>query len=748
MPFTNSIDPANPSVLPVKPGGSQQFRFSAAPGLYQLSVILDAREFDWESLYENLARFDNSGQRTGPWDFKLGPSHPLVPAYWVTLDGKRTGLWYFQRVSVEDIERRLFRGRTAFHIRQGGEHELHLEPYRPMKVRWVSAALERDPDDRLMPLPEGLRPAPGNVPASTWADSEFWADQRQRLATTHRPYAEPLRAVFDWASSHGTEADVRRLPFLDVPILVAASRLHGTSDPIEQALGLVDKAIDMPHWGNPKEDAYGHNGDMGAALLMRAMAWAYHLIGPDLGDERRARLADKLVLQGNRFVDLALLNRDYWGGSLLQDHGWRSLWSFGTAALHLYGVMPEAAEWLTFVMPRLQRSLDAMPEDGVVPPSSHFMPFLYLFDPTQYRDTLVAMGGPDIFDDAPFHAVIEYLDKSSCPRDHQGQPAPRNADQLLGPAPFIARMATKYRDRCAAWLHEQTLVCADVPAALRGRLGTAAAHGLLWGLMAYEPGVEPALEEGQIRARRRFSHFKDSALVHYYDTHDGITLSLQCGPPNGYRAYRNARGPCDRLATPPRLGHFELSIDQTPLLASPLGGYRMHTFLGNVLLVDDQGQINDVGYPMSLPSWRDHGAEIVLAEWDEAAQTGRVRLDLAPAYPAGLAMALYLRDLLIESGNRIICRDRVVFAEPHRLSWLFHARRDVGLRLETGLRCRFGSDPRVWLEPRVRDLELVPSIRETDVVYSYVPVRPKFDHVRYDTAAPVAAATADFVIEW
>ena len=748
MPFTNCIDAAPPSVLPVKPEGAQQFRFPAAPGLYQLSAILDARDFDWESLYEDLSEYDNQGQRTGPWDFKLGPSHPLVPAYWVTLDGKRIGLWYFQRVSVEDIERRLFRGRTAFHIRQDGEHELHLDPYRPMKVRWLSAALECDPDDRLMPLPDELRPAPGNVPASAWTDDAFWERQRQRLAATHRLYAEPLRAVFDWAFSRGTDADVRRLPLLDVPVLAAACRLDSRPDLLDQALALVDQAIDLPHWGNPKEDAYGHNGDMGAALLMRAMAWTYHMIGADLGDGRRARLTDKLALQGNRFVDLALLNRDYWGGSLLQDHGWRSLWSFGTAALHLYGVVPEAAEWLTFVMPRLQRSLDAMPEDGVVPPSSHFVPFLYLLDPTQYRDTLVAMGGPDIFDEAPFHAVVDYLAKSFCPRDHQGQPAPGNAEQLLGVAPFIARMASKYGDCRAAWLHEQMLACADVPAALRRRLGAAVAQGLLWGLLAYEPGVEPALEDEHVRVRRRFSHFKDSALVHYHDTHDGITLSLQCGPPNGYRAYRNARGPCDRLATPPRFGHFELAVDQTPLLATPLGGYRMHTFLGNVLLVDGKGQINDIGYPMSLPSWRDHGAEILLAAWDEANQTGRVRLDLEPAYPPNLGMALYLRDLLIESGSRIVCRDRVVFTGPRELSWLFHARRDVGLKLEAGLRCRFGGEPCVWLEPRVRDLSLVASIQETDVVYSYVPVRPKFDHVRYATAASVAAVTADFVIEW
>lgn len=110
----------------------------------------------------------------------------------MTLDGVRIGLWYFQRVSVEDIERHLFRGHMAFHIDGASEHELQLQPYREMTVRWLAATLEVDPDDRLLPLPAGLRPAPGNVPASAWTNPAFWEEQRCRLATTHHLYAQPL----------------------------------------------------------------------------------------------------------------------------------------------------------------------------------------------------------------------------------------------------------------------------------------------------------------------------------------------------------------------------------------------------------------------------------------------------------------------------------------------------------------------------------------------------------------------------
>lgn len=77
--FLNTINLANPLPLAIAPAGPQQLRFRADPGLYQFSAILDAREFDGESLYENLFIFDNAGQRTGPWDFKLGKAIRWFP---------------------------------------------------------------------------------------------------------------------------------------------------------------------------------------------------------------------------------------------------------------------------------------------------------------------------------------------------------------------------------------------------------------------------------------------------------------------------------------------------------------------------------------------------------------------------------------------------------------------------------------------------------------------------------------------
>ncbi|MCF7855377.1 MAG: hypothetical protein K9N51_11315, partial [Candidatus Pacebacteria bacterium] len=89
--------------LPVhKRGQGCGITFDAPAGLYQVSVVADARDFDWDELYIRLDRYHNDNVLTGPWDFNLLEDNPpLVPAYWVDLDGRRLGLWYFQRVSLQ-----------------------------------------------------------------------------------------------------------------------------------------------------------------------------------------------------------------------------------------------------------------------------------------------------------------------------------------------------------------------------------------------------------------------------------------------------------------------------------------------------------------------------------------------------------------------------------------------------------------------------------------------------------------------
>jgi hypothetical protein len=727
--FTMESAAARTLPLQTNDDGSVAIRFHAPAGLYQFSVVADAREFDWDELYENLTKYNNTGQRTGPWDFKLGPSSPLVPAYWVHLDGRRIGLWFFARVSLEDLAAKRFRGRMAFRLCEEGEnreHGLKLVPYRPMKLRWIAARLETDPDDTLLAHAVSTPAAP--TPVMRWREEAFWEEKRAQLETTHAMFHEPLRRAFDYALQAEAPAPNEWIA------LIAARRLAQRPGALEKLLQVVDEYIALPHWGNPREDGYSHDGDMHAAFPMRAFAWVYHGIGDELGEARRAQMREKIVLQGERFLDLCLLNRDYWGGSLLQDHGWRSIHTFTAAALNLLGVVPQAAEWLRYFLPRAERSLRAMPRDGVVPASSHNSLSLYLDDIGDLREAWLAWNGEDIFDEYPFHAVVDFVATVYA----RATPA-----AMIGGNGFFNQIATKYSDGRAAWIQQRLLQTPELDwSHFMQRQGYYS--NVLRGFLSYDPSV-PAEEPQSLQS---LQFFADTGLAHFFDAENDIIFEVRCGPWVGHHADRHATGPCDRMGLAPGSGHFVVRRGATELLATPDAGYSLQSAIRSCLLIEGKGQFGDIGYPMSIPSKLHRGEEIESVRWDEATQTGSVRLHLTPAYPDEAGVAHYTREFLF-APRQIIVRDTVVLDAPKTLSWLFQGKRETGVELGSTLSARFGGESGVTLQAQPLGFEMQSAIHQSPVVWSYSSgsgFKP-FDHVRFD-AAPRDNATVDFVIRW
>lgn len=724
-----------------QPDGGWRLRFRAEAGLHQFSVIADARDFDRQELYYPLDRFGNKGQITGPWDFNiLDGNRPLLPSYWVALNGERIGLWFFQRVSLEDLAHKRFRGRMAFHLPQEGEATLTFTPYRPLRVRWISARLEPDPEDRLEP--QALDMAPEKSAAAPWGNAVYWREMRLRLETTHRRYEEPLRRAFDWVCGKSW------LRPQDLSLLLAAWRLDGRQDALNQALRVVDETLALPHWGNPKEDGYSHDGDITPAWIMKEMSVVHAALAAELGTERRLRLEEKLRLQGGRFLRQALLNRDYWGGSLVQDHGWRSMFLFGTAALHLAGTLPEAGEWLAYIVPRVRRGLRAMPRDGAIPPSSYGSPALYLDHLVPYRDALLSRGGEDIFDAHPLREIVDYLCAVYIESKGQIVASGTESPWFIGGEAFLNRIASKFGDGRAAFLQSRTQsTLPSLQSAFQSQYEEALYQGTLAGFLSFDPGVQPAHPSVP-----PLTFFEDSGLAHYRDDTKGVVLSVRCGPWNGYNAYRRAQGPCDRMENVPAAGHFILHLDAQPRLVNPAIGYRMHTFMRSALLIDNQGQYGDIGYPMSIPSKEHRGEEIESAAWDAASGTGVIRLKLGPAYPESLGVLRYCREFLLQADRAIICRDHILLDRPRTLSWLFQGSREIGIALDAdGQSGIFGNEPALRLLPRpAGTLALKAVIRETDIVWSYSSdgARQPIDHLRYDTAQPVSEAAVDFLLTW
>jgi hypothetical protein len=565
--------------LPVaqKAEGGRVIRFKAGPGLYQFSLFLDAAAFDWESLYQVLNVHQNVDERTGPWDFELATARPLVPSYWVFLNGRRLGLWYVQRVSLEDLAAKRFRGRFAFEVRADGDHELTLEPFRPMRVEWLAARLEPDPEDGLETGLAATQP-PSALPVAAWSRPDFWERQRRKLETTHRAYQEPLKAVFDWVRQ-GTAFNYEAIPFL-----AAAWRLDGQAAALEKALAIVDQVVALPAWGRPAEDVYGHNGDIGGASMLRNMAWAYHMLGEELGADRRAKLLEKLVYQGEAFWVQILLMRDYWGGSLLQDHGRKAVHDFGTAALCLWGLAPEADRWVQYIVPRIRRGLDAAPLDGVIPGSSYYSLAMYTDAILYYRDHLLARAGIDVAAHPSLGGIAAFVldvadEEGAVMRETEQDRVP-----LSGGGLFAETMASRFRDPAAAGLAR--LLLRHAPGALK-QYPLVAAASCLWGFLAHDPFTQ-ALKT-PVRKKAALTWYRDSGFVHYRNADTGVALSVKCAPWLGHHAASLATGPCDRMEMLPGNGHFSLFLGDRPLMVSPDTGYSLHSWVRSIMLVDGQG---------------------------------------------------------------------------------------------------------------------------------------------------------------
>jgi hypothetical protein len=317
---------------------------------------------------------------------------------------------------------------------------------------------------------------------------------------------------------------------------------------------------------------------------------------------------------------------------------------------------------------------------------------------------------------------------------------------FIGGNAFLNRMAAKHRDGRAAYLQRLSLQTTDIRFC-HGTQERAFSHDAFWGFMAYDPGVAAVEKLPETEA---LNVFWDSGLAQYHDRDADVTLSVRCGPFPSRTGYAVATGPCDRLHTVPGEGHFMLAVGATPLLNTPDAGYRLDARVRSCLLVDGRGQRGDIGYPMSIPSWRHPGQGIETAQWNASTRSGVVRLDLGWAYPDDAGIAKYTRDFIVATGQPIMVRDEVVLNRARPLAWLFQARDEDGISQVDGLRYRFGTVPCLFLDARPVGCGLAASAQPTPVVWAYSSghhFKP-FVHVRYDTTAPVAAAVVEFMIAW
>ncbi len=739
-PISNALHrPAAPAVNPlVAPSvfawtcgddGVRECRFQVRPGLYRLSIALDAAEFDWDSLYIVMSQYGNVNERTGPWDFnELENNRPLVPAYWFHVDGNKLGLGYFNRPSSRQVRDRRLDGEFGVWVRDGGEHVLRMEPHHPFRATWRDTHFDVDPDDRLdlpdLNATDVIGPLlPASIPHNRFTD-------------------DYLRTV-PWAHERLTRNPVARYFGGDLAILATAYRWRGDAAWLQTIRAVVNHLLRMPNWGNPQEDGYGHNGDMAAASAMWGMAAVLGWVPDAVTDLQEAMLA-RLARQGDTFVDMALLHRGYWGGSVLQEHGFRSTAWFTAAAYALRHRLPESARrWLGFGLPRIRRTLHALPTDGIVPTTSYHRLFSHVDALTLVAELHRRAVGENLLDHPSVRAIPAAAMAVYCPTARAFvHPSPMgDLSHFVGGQSFLAQFPD---DPHAAWLLDRFLESQNVPWPQMPFEPFRYQHEWLWAMLLDRQPTHPVgcaalvpIDLAPVPSSVRL--FVDSGVAALRAP--SALAVVKCGPCTSHNAYANATGNTDRLGFAPLSGHFVYLHQGTRILSTADGGYRMYTGLGNTMLVDGQGQRGDEGMPMSHPDMAYYGEAI-----DRTLDDG-VSMNLTPAYEG---LDHYRRTLRMESDGGLWVTDEVACTCPRTLQWRFQTYARNAWRRQHDESWRLCVEGRCYrVTVQAEGFRPVLSIQPTKTVWGYVNFNEdqSCHHLRVETEHPTQQAVLRYHIQ-
>jgi len=730
----------------VGPDGRFAFRRRLTPGLYRLSVTADASGFDWDRLYLVLDQFGHEGQKSGPWNFRFDGDRSVIgPCYTVTLDGRRLDRWRFARPTCRHIEQRIMEGVMGLRITEAGEHTLVFEPTHPFTLHWRDVRFEVEPEDVLIP-----QRAPASSLSNNWlwqlGRPEVWARLQGFLDRVGRRFRRPVAQ----GAAHARTAtrnpsykrSDRRLVWEDaLPLLIADYRLNGERASCGKAIEFVEAVLDAPlEWG-----------DIVAGYRCRNAAIALNWLYDELGD-RRDPLRARLEAQMDRYMDHAILHRWIWGASLMQDHGIRAFFPFGVAAFGLLGHSTRTAEWLGYVLPRVERMIRARPTDGTITFESYHKLQLYADHLALYREAHLVATGEDLYRHARLRETVRYLRAVLHePTRRYLHPCPRgDLRPFYAAALYFTQLARDSADRDARHLLDLVTASPVGEDVAAGR----AEHdfrdlryyeGQLFAALSADERIESVGPAPPVRTG--IDWFDDSGYAVYRNVERDVMLGVVCGPPISRTTYAVATSAQDRMVPAYINGTFVLTANGRRLIHSAEGGYRMHGGIGNILFIDGRGQRHDHGVPMADLGAMYEGEAIESVLFNPATGEGHILLNLRPAYDDDRRILRYLRRFRFDAAGDVLLEDILESDAPHRYTWRFNTFRDHALSAD-GLRYEIvrPDGPRASIEPLDAPEGLTATTGPTDTLWSYgddVGGR-KCHHIDYTLDAPAGLTAVAF----
>ncbi|WP_248283338.1 DUF4962 domain-containing protein [Cryobacterium arcticum] len=454
--------------------------------------------------------------------------------------------------------------------------------------------------------------------------------------------------------------------------LALAFRLTGQQHYLTELRRWLDVAVGFPHWGK----AHLPDHDLDAGWLLHGLGLAFSWAGDALLENDRARLRDKLILQGTRLHDFAVASEGgWWASSYWQNHNWICFAGLATAAYAIADEHPAAVAWSDLAKANFDTVLDLLPEDGSnnegVVYWRYGVPWL-----VSYLDVLRSAEGTDWF---PRSA---YLRETFWYRLYQAAPDLERIvnhgdchDRRSGHSVALYyKLAAEYGIPQAQWLARRV------------------ADGFFW-REAYESGVRPGVRAEAYQELLWFDpdvaeagpdvlptsrYFPDLGLVVGRTSWqpDATLVSVKAAPGGGHTAWNaSARLDLERGWTTLNAGHQHPDAGSFAILGH--GSYlaidegyssRKRTDHHNGVLVDGHGFVNEDRYHVFENIDRQHTAEVMTTTL--AGGWVHTVSEIGAMYDPALGVQRLRRHLVMSPSGTVFTVDECVAREPRTFTWL------------------------------------------------------------------------------
>ncbi len=491
------------------------------------------------------------------------------------------------------------------------------------------------------------------------------ASQAQRLlkqAGSHHDYLPPSAHPSDSITYIGTAVLNLGLAYL----------LTGEEQYVRTARRWIKRAIAYPHWG--KERMPDH--DLDAAWLLFGLGLGYDWLKGALPPEERDALRDKLIAQGQKLYDFALVSEGkWWSSAYWQNHNWICYGGLAVAAYALCDEFQGAGRWAARARDNFLRALSYMPEDG----SDYEGPVYWRYGVIWfliYADLLQQEAGEDLHDSEFLRNTFYYRLYLSGPNlvdtANFGDCHDRRSAHS---AAVYARLAGLYNIGEAQWLyHHFYRTCEWEREGKEGLVkpGLWAESGLefLW----YDPSIGEAPLE-RLPLSRAFPDLGLLAMRSSWDR-DALTMAFKCGAPNGMKAWHSGhmlkrRHGWETLNAGhdhPDANSFIIIKGDDYIAVDDGYAKSKRTAQHSTLLIDGRGQYAEgtKNAFRNLDETWSARLEASFAFEDVVYARG----EAARAYAPDLRLRQFTREMLFLEGDAVVLRDTISADAPHRFDWL------------------------------------------------------------------------------